>query len=536
MAFCLTRPLAEEFKHRLKNGEITPEKLNDMTSTERHAYFADFMGDLNAKQVNALFESKLLLKNQKQGMVTWAKQTAGLKPEVQRDLISRIEKMDTILNPKEQAAFLEDLASKKLGTDVTYEEAQKISELSNKITETKKDTGESEEKRIEYGKAVIDLGEYVSSLNPKQANLVSNIANLPKTAMSTLDFSALLRQGWGMIGRPEFYKNIAPMFKYAFSEEAYKNMRADILSRPTYDLMQSAGLRVNNLGEKLSQREEQFISTLLDKVPGVKGSERAYTGFLAKLRADVFDHLITQAQLAGEDIRKGSQATRDIANVVNDFTGSGNIGTNDRYSGAVPALNATLFSPRKLSATINMFNPERYLNPKVSKIARQAALRQLLGSLGITAGLLFLAQLNGQKIEKDPKSADFGKFIHGKTHFDITGGNGTYAVLLARLLSNKTKSSTTGNVSTLGEGYKPTTRADVALKFLRNKLSPLTSMAADFLYGSDAIGQPFKVTNEIKNRIIPLIITDTIDLVKKDPSNTILGALGDMFGVGVQTY
>lgn len=536
MAFCLIPSEAEKFLQKLKEGDIKPEDLADMTSAERRAFFAGFLDEENAKQVNALFEEKLLLKDQQQGMITWAKKISGITPETRNDIISRISKLDRVLDPDEQEEFLQDLANRKLGIAVTQEEAKKVYDLAKKAEDLRGDLS-TKEKRIAYGNAVLDLQDYAGELKPVQLDTIqkiSNVAALPKTVMSTLDFSAPFRQGWGMMSRPEFWKAFGAMFKYGFSEKNYRDLMADIVSRPSYEAMKKDGLRITNLTDKLSQREEQFMSSLLDKVPGFRGSERAYTGFLNRLRADVFDKLLQEAEMRGEDIKPGSQAGKDIASVVNMFTGSGNIGTGDRYSNVVAPLNATFFSPRKISATISMFNPATYATG--SKTARLAALRQLLGSVGMTALILALASMAGAKVEWDPRSSDFGKIKIGKTRFDITGGNGTYAVLLARLFSNQTKSSTTGKISNLGEGYKPTTRFDVTTKYLRNKLSPTASLVADWLVGSDANGQPFKMTDELKNRVTPMIINDVIELIKTDPSNAIAGTLGDLFGVGVQTY
>src|SRR3990167_11390690 len=99
--FCIPKELVEQFKAKLKTGEITPEKLVDMTSAERHASLGEILGESNAKSVNALFESKLLLKNQQLGIINWAKKVAGMKPEVLRDIVSRVNRMDKVLDPKE---------------------------------------------------------------------------------------------------------------------------------------------------------------------------------------------------------------------------------------------------------------------------------------------------------------------------------------------------------------------------------------------------------------------------------------------------
>ena len=65
-AFCLTKQQVEKLKKAFTSKELNPDMLSDMTSEERHAKFSSYVGKTNATQVNALFESKLLLKNQKQ--------------------------------------------------------------------------------------------------------------------------------------------------------------------------------------------------------------------------------------------------------------------------------------------------------------------------------------------------------------------------------------------------------------------------------------------------------------------------------------
>lgn len=550
---CLTRTQIDALKPKLR--KIGGTALTTMTSNERVDFFTEAMGSsVVGKQIAGSFE-KAMVGKQRNALKNWAKQVFSETEQRKPSFFKVVKKIDFltdrgVLSPNAAGEYLETLVSTELGVDIETEEIQKINELSQDIKDKKaayEADPTNKKKRVAYGDAIISTYDYVQTIAPVKNHIVADIANLPKSLMSTLDFSAPFRQGWGMMSRPEFYKSVGSMFQYAFSESKYKELQSDIISRPTYPLMKKAGLRISVLADNLSQREEQFMSTLLDKIPVPEkmnfvkkfmgGSERAYAGFLSKLRADVFDNLIQQAAVAGESIDPKSQTIRDLAHVVNDFTGSGNIGANDRYSGAVPLLNAAFFAPRKISATVNMFNPERYLNPKTSPTARKAALRQLLGSLAISATLIALHSfLSGDDDETDPRSADFGKIKNGITRFDLTGGNGTYAVLLARLFSNQTKSSTTGMVSNLGEGFKSDTRLDIITKWGRNKLSPIASYVADFLAGTDAVGQPFNVTNDTVSRVTPLIIQDIISLAKEDPDNLVYGILATMFGFGVQSY
>lgn len=545
MAFCLVPKLAEKFKKAITTGEINPEKLNNMTSEERNKFFTKIVGDENATKVNAAFESKLLLKNKEQGMITWAKQLTGIKEPTRRDLVSKIERMigdednrKFILNPKNEELFLKDLASTRLGVDVSPAEARRITEIAAIIDERRKvhiEDTDNIQNRVKYGESILDMNEYVASLKPARplVEQAVNVANVPRAAMATLDFSAPFRQGFGMVTRKEFWKNLVPMFRAAFSEDSFKKIQSEIITRPNFNAMKKSGLRITGLGDKLSEREEAFMTTLLDRIPGVRGSERAYTGFLAKLRADAFDDLIRKAEMIGEDISPGGKTAKDLATVVNNFTGAGTLGQVDHVS---PILNALFFSPRKLAATIQKFNPKNYLDPRISKIARKEALRNLIGMLGVSASVLSLADLAGAEVERNPRSSDFGKVKIGNTRFDVSGGDASYIVLLSRLITNQTKSTTSDIVRTLGEDFGASTRLDTAMKYLRNKLSPTASYIADFLDGEDAIGEKFDWDKAALGRMYPLIIQTAIEAYKDSPNMLVPTVMVELFGIGSQTY
>ena len=135
--FCLPSDVVDNFKAKIKDGTINPDKLSAMSSEERRSLFSDIVGEANAKEVNTQFESKLLLKNQQQGIINWAKSLTGIKPQAVNDIISRVNKMTEVLNPKTQDAFLEDLAAHKLGTAVTMSEAADISSRAKVATEAR---------------------------------------------------------------------------------------------------------------------------------------------------------------------------------------------------------------------------------------------------------------------------------------------------------------------------------------------------------------------------------------------------------------
>ena len=92
--FCLLPQYADQFVEKVKSGELAPDVLIGMSSAERHAAFAEVVGEANATKVNASFESKLLLKNQQAGITRWIESAKDLPKSVKRDLLSRVERLD----------------------------------------------------------------------------------------------------------------------------------------------------------------------------------------------------------------------------------------------------------------------------------------------------------------------------------------------------------------------------------------------------------------------------------------------------------
>ena len=134
--WCLTAESEKNLRDALRE-EGNPLKMVTRTSEERLAWFSKYVGPDNAKQINALFESKLLLKNQVQGFKSFVKQMGGPK-RVQLDFIGKVNKLTTALSNAEVNQYLGDYVAKKLGLQVTEEEFKTISDLSAKIGDLSK--------------------------------------------------------------------------------------------------------------------------------------------------------------------------------------------------------------------------------------------------------------------------------------------------------------------------------------------------------------------------------------------------------------
>lgn len=554
--FCLMPEAVDRFRTGLKDGTIHPEKLSNMSSEERNKFFEDFVGSTNAKDVNALFESKLLLKNQKQGMITWAKSVAGLKEDARKDLISKISRMDRILDPEDKQQFFKDLASTKLGVNVSQEEAKTIANLSKRV-EAERASMENGGNRLEFGRAKVALSNYVNDLKVEAQRITASdfkrapitsaarkIARIPgnaKAINASMDNSAIFRQGWKtlwsnpIIWQRNARKSFGNLVKQFGGKNVVDELNADIVSRPNYDLMVKAKLAVGNL-------EEAFPTTAPEKIPilgrAYKASEAAYTAFVQKTRADVFDKYIEIAQKSGVDITDETQL-KSIGKLVNSLTGRASIGRAEPLGNAV---NSVFFSPRFLLSNINTVTHAVGIDVATGKItpfARKVAARNLLKVITGTAAIITIANaIKPGSVELDPRSSDFGKIKVGHTRFDITGGSGSLMTLAARLATTSSKSTVTGQVNKLNSGkFGAQTGLDVFNNFIDNKVSPAAGVLRDIAKGQDTSGNKATPANEVKNLFTPIGVQNYLQM-KNDPksANKLLTAIADGMGISANTY
>ena len=387
----------------------------------------------------------------------------------------------------------------------------------------------------EFGKEFVDTILSKRSNGEKLSEWFGQGVNVPKSLLSSFDMSMPFRQGIFFLGKPkQFLGAFKEQFKTFFSEKALQQSTEEIASRPTFKFMQDR-VSLTNLGTDLTKREEQYMSTWAEKIPGigkvVRASTRAAVGFLNKLRADVFDDLYYNAERAGLDPANNKVLLDNFAKLINNGTGRGGLGALEK---AAVVLNQTLFSPRLVASRLNILNPKFYLD--LDSFTRKEALKTLFGTTSILMSTMALAKFNGAKVEVDPRSADFSKIKVGNTRYEITGGFSQYIRLAAQLLSGKIISSTTGREYTLGEGYKPLTKYDILQRFFEYKEAPILSFAIELLRGQNVFGGKPEWGEEVANRFIPMIIQDMSDLVKDRGMAGLFMGVPGIFGVGVQTY
>jgi len=573
--FCLMPETSLKFKQAIKDGKIDPGKMAKMTSAERNEFLGTIVGKNHAQAVNSLFESKLLLKNQKKGMVTWAKQVSGIKPAARRDLIAKIERMQTVLDPEDSRMFMRDLTETRLGVGVSDTEAKIIADLSKKVTDTEalrsaNKTFPSKEVRMDYGYAVEDLTEYVSSLKKSAdrfrasdltrpsgsliTKFASRTAGNMKSLSASLDNSAVFRQGWKLLFTDTniWRKNAVDTFITGAKELGGKNVlravNADIISRPNYDRMVRARLAVKN-------PEEAFPESLTGKIPYVrrlyKASESAFTGFQYKNRADVFDKYLEIAKKNGVDIDDTTQL-RAIGKLVNSLTGRGDLGKAEVVANEV---NNIFFSPRFLKANLDTLTAHQ-LQKDVTPFVRKKAATNLVKVVAGTATVLALADaLMPGSVEWDSRSSDFGKIRVKDTRFDVSGGMASIITLVSRVVPThdpksknkfigvegwgpKSKSASSGKITDLNsDEFGARSWDDVVMDFFRNKLSPAASAGVHTYEGKDFNGNDTNILKEIGRTAIPIGVQNANELLTNpNAANALIGIIADGLGIGTNTY
>lgn len=374
-------------------------------------------------------------------------------------------------------------------------------------------------------------------LGTKVIDALGSGLNLPRAIMSSFDLSAPFRQGVFLVGRKEFWKAMPGMGKAMFSKKAHSEIMDEIMTRPTYELMERSKLALAEMGSDLNSKEEAYMSGWTNRIPGVAGSERAYTGFLNKLRADVFDDLISKSKAAGIDFDQDPKALNDIASFINNATGRGNLSGN--IGRAAPFLNSLFFSPRLLASRVQLMNPAYYAT--LSPVVRQEAIKSLINFGTIASTVIGMMGAAGAEVEMDPRSTNFGKgrfpesdskvenfartlpaglgvgvqTYDGETRYDVLGGFQPLIRLFARIASDSTKTSK-GEVKEFGTKMADSNRLTTLAEFARTKAAPIPGYIMDWAEGQNAVGEPFDFTSNTAKLFVPLFIQDLYNVLQ-DP-------------------
>lgn len=472
------------------------------------------------------FIAKIALNYLEEGLLTTMQVSKQLKRDVKSVMGIRLSNADfeKVLNT--------EIDGKKVIDNFDHTELQEKLEADKIKREKLKRKVNNEESAIEFANR---------STSTKIKEGVSNVLNVPRSLMASFDFSAPLRQGLvATIAHPSSgIKALGEMFKQFSSAKNFEDWLIKYKMSPAYDLAKKSELYVADPSElHLDGREEAFMSNLAEKIPlikhGIISSERAYVGYLNKLRTDVFKNLSDELSDQGKTFEKNPEEFKALADFVNSTTGRGKL-PNKTIEDAAPLLNSMFFSPRLIASRINLLNPVYYAKMPIK--VRMLAVKDMAKFAGAATTILALAKLSGAQVSTDPRNTDFGKIKIGDTRYDILGGFQQYIRLAAQMLTGKKVGSNGKIIDLTKPNFQGQSRGSELLKFARNKLSPAAGMAVDFLNGVDATGKPVSLKNELYTHFSPLQLQDAIQVYKLGGTLKVLSVLiPSMFGVGVQTY
>jgi hypothetical protein len=646
MSFCLPQFAKDNFSAALKDGRLTTEALTLMSSEKRSVIFEEYFGRENAKVINTSFEEKLILKSIKTGLKNWEKnvtpekaltikekeaigrqinaivkklesntlskiersdalnkletlkakysETAVTRKKfISHDILSHIEKMESVLKADNIEGFLKDAAEKKLGFSTTFAEAQIIMKGTERIKELRTKVGNTEigsKERVDYGNMVYDVDKYVKAVIEQGTRKMSakewaltpskwleDISGTHKSYITAWDFSYLGRQGIKLMAKSpsEWVRVFKTSFKDTVDalkgEDGMRRVHAEMYSHPNFmnGKFQAAKLDVG------IAFEEAYPSGILRGLSNAKNapvrsighvynaSEVGFTASALRTRMALMDMYIKMGEKNSLDMMLPENA-EPFGTLANSLSGRGNIG---RLEFAGNFINLMFFSVRFLKSNIDVltapvkwgYGELQYKGGTISRGELLARREAAINTRNLIAGLAVIytiAEFAGAEVEKDPRSTDFGKIKVGNTRFDPSGGIASIVTLSTRLIPT-THNGQWGWWTKNSKGkYKLVMKLEhgpggfqidnvaygsSALEafggFLTNKTAPLlNALVLTPLRGSNFDGTPVTGQSILGNVAGPLPFKTVFDINNPDAAPWLARVLAEELGVSTNTY
>jgi RNAse (barnase) inhibitor barstar len=451
---------------------------------------------------------------------------------------------------------------------------------------------EQDQARKEWNNWLLERKLASRGKGAKALDFVGEMLNLSRGIMTSIDMSAVLRQGGFLVGADprDLAKSFGPMIKAFFHEQAQFEAMEAIKNDPDYAASQRAEVFLSDMNDSdLSKIEEAFFSRWLKYVKGwkgaalgaviggatfgpvgaivgagiggsgaIQGSQRAYTTFLNVLRFTRFKAMKNALEANGPELTL--EEGRQLGKFINMATGRGSYGLSEKNA-ANPLLSTIFFAPRLVASRFNLlFGQPLYGGTMRTRKAIAKQYAGFLASTTLALGLLALMRPpeddDKKFIEFDPRSADFLKARFGNTRLDIFGGLLQVTVLLSRLFTGETK-TIAGNEVALRDTFRPLEYLrekmgkellgdkprigggglDVIGRFLRSKLSPIAGSLSNIMDGKDFNNEPTSVQKELEKMLVPMSANSILEAMVDQgiPRGTALSILA-WFGAGLQTY
>jgi hypothetical protein len=473
---------------------------------------------------------------------------------------------------KGQREVLKEAANPKMSKEerdnLSYKNSlrKRLSDLQQKIST--KDFSEKIKKEKVYDKETVDLRfemeqtkarfQKMVDANKKKLRgtlqraweVIPEGLNFSRAVLTSMDLSAVLRQGAATtFSHPILTLRATPEMIRSFgsSKAAFRaKLELEARENSRNGLYRVSKLALTSVEGSLTHQEEVYYGSWAKRVPGVAGSERAYVGFLNRMRADVFDSMVSSLGRTGK-VTHGE--AKVIANWVNVATGRGDFGMMNSASSAMATV---FFAPRYALSRFQLLFGQPVLGMwgkdtlhgtmRARKAVAMEYGRMLMG-LGMVYGLALLYnEFNPDDpiiFEGNFQSSDAGKLRMGDTRIDPMAGVAQATVLLTRIVTGKTKGSTGKIIPISGDDvpFGGMTIPGAIGNFLRNKLSPGINLALEIRTGKTPVGEPTTGLESLGRNLLPLSFRDIYSAMQDQGATkgTALTML-ILLGMGSQVY
>jgi hypothetical protein len=382
----------------------------------------------------------------------------------------------------------------------------------------------------------------------KQKRLDEAVAlmDAQRNVLASYDVSAVGRQGWYLaLSHPLLGLKATAAMSLAMTQGRSAQIAQSLRDRPNWALYKKHDLVVDDDGTgNFSHVEDRFKLNLVEGIPGIQLSNRAYATFLNVLRADVFDQMLANSR----DPSDMSEAKiKALADGINTLSGKGEL----RFLGRkVDAQTAAHFfwAPRFFMSSLDIltFRPLRTGTAETriafaKTYARAAASTALLYTLvGLFRGD------DDDPIEWDPRASDFGAIPFGNHKVGLLGFVRPLLTFAARVITGQSKSG--GEVRNLRSSMLPLATdaqkiAGVSFgsgmgntvgRFLQSKAHPTWGVLLSAVTGKDFGGGDITAAGVVQDMVMPLALRESLQSVAvDDPDAAAVATILTMFGVSV---
>jgi hypothetical protein len=407
------------------------------------------------------------------------------------------------------------------------------------------------------------------------ADILIEAWNLPRMLLAGFfDNSMLLRQMFpALLDSPIIWAKAAgKSFAALFSPKYVQRRMAEIYNSPNFEMYQTMGIDITSAGAGVESAEEAALGgSFLKYLPHLEQEgwtkrvlkslwNVSTSGFRASMRGAYISTNTFRTSLADWyiAINKGQLSTitvdgkkqwQYLGNHINRLTGRTNMGGNVSLKKISAVLNPALFSLQLQASRIGLLTSgtratgdrlvslltggkyQGKYNPLVRRAISNSFLKMAMTMVGVVT---LCAYLWPEAVGDDPEQSSYGKVKIGNTYYDLTAGFGQYARFVAQMITGR-KRSVTGNRYAVGRG-------EILKQFARSKSSPSVNLLWDYFSGRKVTGEPVDWTTKegiftnLWNYFGPMIMQDTVDVLKNNPYQAVPAVMLAFMGGGVQSY